>query len=236
MNEHQESFLRIFNKKVSELEVYLGITRASDLQRQACTDVEELLKKIHSEKQKAIQSADEDYANLLLGCECAASAVLAELQMWLLLKEDRPDDAWDELISAQGACLGASRAHSCFANLHKYYEHLEVIEHIVFPPQVFVSTGFIVRNQECSICGMEYEECDHLIGKPYMGKFCYIIAREAEPNHVAFVDYPADKRCRLTSFGVEGGNRNRMTWLVTPDKNAAHPNHELTAEVKIASE
>lgn len=35
-------------------------------------------------------------------------------------------------------------------------------------------------------------------------------------NHVAIVDYPADKKCRVVSFAAEGGKRNRMTWRIEP--------------------
>jgi hypothetical protein len=74
----------------------------------------------------------------------------------------------------------------------------------------------IVRHQECSICGSEYGDCDHLAGKPYWGKFCYIIAKDFEPHHIAVVRNPADKRCRIMGFSVDNGERNRMTWKVGP--------------------
>ena len=45
-----------------------------------------------------------------------------------------------------------------------------------------------------------------------MGEFCYIIARDIELDHVSIVESPADKRCRVERFSVEGGTRNRMTW------------------------
>ncbi|MDD3381663.1 MAG: hypothetical protein PHD68_10735, partial [Rugosibacter sp.] len=67
---------------------------------------------------------------------------------------------------------------------------------------------------ECSICGGDYDDCDHLIGRPYMGRFCYIIARDISLDHVAIVKEPADKRCRVERFNVDGGVRNRMTWRI----------------------
>lgn len=155
-----------------------------------------------------------------MGCECVTLALIAELKMWLLLKEENPDDAWDELINAQMAYVDAVRAHSGFNHLTQHSERLEAIEKLIFPPQVFVSSGIIVKNQECSICGKEYGDCDHLVGRPYMGKFCYIIARDMSLDHVAIVDHPADKRCRVKHFEVEGGTRNRMTWKIEPKAGA----------------
>jgi hypothetical protein len=99
----------------------------------------------------------------------------------------------------------------------KKAEHLVAIEKIIFPPQSFVSSGLVVRHQICSICGAEYGGCDHLAGKPYWGRFCCIITRGIEGNHVALVKQPADKGCRVTHFAVEGGSRNKMKWLVERD-------------------
>jgi hypothetical protein len=170
------------------------------------------LRQIASEKAAAVGSSDEDYANLLLGCECVARSLFAELQMWLLLKQEDPDAAWDQLIEAQGQALWAVRAHEGFKHLEHHHEKLQVIERVVFPPQVFLSAGLIVERQECSICQADYEDCEHIVGRPYMGEFCWRIARNVQADHVSFVEQPADKRCRVLAFEDEGGRRNRMTW------------------------
>lgn len=207
-----------FNSMVKEVEVLLSIARSGELQREACKTLDSQAKKLAAEKAKAIAARDEPLANLLLGCQCVNNSLLAELRMYVLLKEEKPDEAWDQLVLAQDGAIDATRAHPGFSHLVHRNEKLEAIENLVFPPQVFISSGFIAANQECSICGAEYGECDHLLGKPYMGKFCYVIARNLSVDHVAIVNSPADKRCRVQSFSVDGGNRNRMTWLVTPSE------------------
>ena len=204
-----------FNSIVKEIEVLLSIARSSSLQREACVTLEAESRLLASEKAKAVEQSDEDLANLLLGCQCVNASLLAELRMWLLIKDERPDDAWDQLILAQDSAIDATRAHAGFSHLIHQNAKLEAIEHLVFPPQVFISSGFLAANQECSICAMEYGECDHLLGKPYAGKFCHIIARNLSVDHVAIVKAPADKRCRVRSFSVEGGNRSRMTWEIS---------------------
>ena len=203
-----------FNSMVKAVEVLLSIARSGELQREACKTLDVQAEKLANEKARAIAARDEGLANLLLGCQCVNTSLLAELRMYLLLKEEKPDDAWDQLVLAQDGAIDATRAHPVFAHLVHQSAKLEAIEQLVFPPQVFISSGFLAANQECSICCAEYGECDHLLGKPYMGKFCHIIARNLSVDHVAIVDSPADKRCRVRSFSVEGGNRNRMTWLV----------------------
>lgn len=220
MNNNLPPFVSAFNTKVEEVEVFLSIVRDSALQLEAIENVLAIRESIAPEMAAAIENGNEDYANLLLGCDCVTSALVAELKMWLLLKEDKPDAAWDELVTAQMASVDAVHAHSGFAHLAAHNHKLEAIEHLVFPPQVFVSSGMVVGKQECSICGTEYGDCDHLVGKPYMGRFCYIIAKDFSLDHVAIVEHPADKRCRVQHFYVEDGMRNRMTWKIEAKNDA----------------
>ena len=214
MSNDLPNFIIEFNKRVKESEIFRSIARDSELQQAACENLESALSEIAQEKKKAIENNDEDYANLLLGCECVAKSLLNELKMWLLLKQDRPDEAWNCLVDAQMKATSAARAHDDFRHLEHHRHHLEIIEKIVFPPQVFVSVGVIIHEQECSICGEDYDECEHLAGKPYMGEFCHVMIKDASADHLSIVDTPADKRCRVTSFNVEGGSRNKMTWKI----------------------
>jgi len=214
----EEDHIKRFNSVIDECQIFCSITRDSGLQRVACANLETLLNDCGDLKSEAIASGNEDFANLLLGFECIATCLLSEIKMWLLLKAEEPDAAWDRLITAPMAATAAVRAHNGFAHLGKYAEHLEMVEKVVFPPQVFISSGLIVRHQECSICGSEYGECEHLAGKPYWGQFCSIVAKDIEANHVAIVENPADKRCRIVHYTADGGERNRMTWKIEPTK------------------
>ncbi len=220
MNDTLPPFVAKFNAAVKEAEVFLCVTRDSGLQRDACESLGDLLDRVVSEKARAIEEKDEDYANLLLGCGFVVDTLTSELQMWLALKNEEPDQAWDHLITAQNASRLAIRVHDGFRHLEQRRARLEAIERLVFPPQVFVSTGMVIKVLECSICGHEYEDCDHLAGRPYMGKLCYLIVREMDIDHVAFVERPADKRCRALGVKVEGGTRNRMTWRIEPDEES----------------
>lgn len=219
MSKEVTAFVTRFNELVKESENLLSIVRGSELQEAACEALSQLLIDTTGEKRAAISHSDEEYANLLLGCECVAQALIAELRMWLLLKREKPDEAWDQLVTAQMASVAAARAHEGFLHLEQHNRRLEAIEQLVFPPQVFVSSGMIAKRQECSRCRQEYEDCEHLIGKAYMGEFCHIIARGLTLDHVAIVEHPADKRCRVQHFGVDSGNRNRMTWRIEPATN-----------------
>lgn len=214
-NSTQDS-IEDLNTIIRECETYLFITRDTDLQYDACVKLQDVQRLAGQLKLQAIEANDDNFANLLLGFECVADMLLAELSMWINLKNEKADAAWDDLVRAQSAGIASARAHPGFAHNDAHVKRLEEIEALIFPPQVFVSAGFIVKRQECSICGVEYGECEHVAGRPYMGRFCSIVARDITADHVAIVKHPADKRCRITSFETEDGTRNRMTWKIDP--------------------
>ena len=216
MSSSADECIKSLNTIVEDCEIYDFATRDSDLQKEACETLHGMLARCANLKAQAITQQDEEFANTLLGFECVAYSLLGSLSMWIKLKEQRPDEAWDHLISAQSAAIYAAKADRHFSHLEKRVKDLENIEELIFPPQVFVSAGLIVRRQECSICQCEYGECNHLAGRPYWGEFCSIVAKDFEGNHVALVKAPADKRCRIMQFTVETGERNRMTWKIDP--------------------
>lgn len=229
MSDPVPAFITEFNKIVDDCATFGYITRDSGLQKEACTKLRDLVAKVEAEKESAKASGDEKYANVLLGCGCVADALISEINMWLLLKEGRPDQAWEALVAAQSDLSSAMKADEGFGGLDDHIRRLDAIEHLVFPPQVFLSAGMIVKSQICSICGKEYEDCDHVKGRPYMGRFCTVRLIGAAANHVAVVKEPANKRCRILKFSAEGGYRNRMTWLIEPSDDAKD---EATEDLK----
>lgn len=206
--------IELFNDCVEGKANLSYIVRDGGLQRDALAELPALAAKVEDWKKRAISERDENYANLFLGCECVIEALSAELNMWLQLKDGQPDGAWNSLVVAQMATRDAIRAHKGFSHLEARATRLVNIEHVIFPHQVFLSAGLIVRHQECSICNAEYEDCSHLVGMPYMGEFCRCILRDIVADHVAMVKEPANKQCRIVYFNAEGGKRNRMTWRV----------------------
>ena len=73
----------------------------------------------------------------------------------------------------------------------------------------------IIKYSECSICGKEYGECNHVRGKAYMGKFCSRILKDFEAKDVSFVNEPASKRHRVIAFTDNGVTRDFLTWKPT---------------------
>jgi hypothetical protein len=201
-------------KKASNL---LFMARDAGLQHDALIDLQGLDHRAEALKQDAIAASEEALANLLLGFQCAADSFAEEIQMWLSMKDGDPERAWVHLVAAQEAAAAVIRTRANFGEDGDRSTRLLVIEKLLFPPQLFMSIGALVSGADCSICGEDYEDCDHIAGEPHWGRFCAMIPRQIEPDHTALVRDPADKRCRVAFFSDNGQKRNRMTWALSDE-------------------
>jgi hypothetical protein len=219
MTELPHNVIDELNARIEAIEGYDYITRDGDLQREECAKLDTLLAELAELKQAAITVEDEQLGNTLLGFECIARFLQSSLMMWILLKDGSPDEAWLKLVAAQSALADAARATPGFSNAAANMANLLTIEKTVFPPQKFTSWGFAFKSRICSICSGEYGEgnCNHLVGRPYMGRICHTEIREFELiDHLAMVKNPADKHSRIVSYSVPGGRKNLMTLRVEP--------------------
>jgi hypothetical protein len=211
-----DEFIEYLNKEIEDAENYLAPARDSLKQKEKCFFLERILQNVASAKSQVIAYNDEFAANLFLGFECVIGCIMCELRMWIFIKQDKPNEAFDDLIAAQMGASDAIRAHTKFSHLTKNLKRLEDIELLMFPPQVYLSSGFKCARLKCSICGEDYSACDHLKDRPYMGIFCQIIYQEMEVDHVAIVERPSDKRCRVTKILTPDGYQDKMSLLIIP--------------------
>src|SRR5579863_7236404 len=121
-----------FNKGIQGAETFCCLARSSKLQMEQCLALDSLLWGAMRLKHEAIRRGVEDNANLFLGFECVIGAIRSELMMWVLLKRDMPNQAWDRLVAAQMAYLDATRAHSGFAHCEQRLGELERLEGHIF--------------------------------------------------------------------------------------------------------
>lgn len=194
-----------FNDAIHAAQRLCFITRGKEFQIEAIDALASIKKKAEQLKKRAIAPEYEDAANALLSFEEMADALIHELNMWIAVKEEKYAEAWDFLVNAQTAAIDAMRAHSIADHLDGYIAHLSALEKHIFPNHGFVSMGAIVQKSECSICGQEHGTCDHLVGKPYMGKMCYELVLECELEEISFVKNPGIKHCRVMSFTDDDG-------------------------------
>jgi hypothetical protein len=218
-----EDVVTEFEAVVEDAQCMAFFARASELQKQAVNDIEHYLPKLADLKAAAVKDADDTQANLILTMELGLRGVQAEIRMWLLLKQDKPDEAWEELITAQGCVSDMVRVRRQLgidaSGPENLLAKLEFIEKGLFPPQVFCSIGGTASRRECSICHADYDCCDHIKGRAYMGEICCVTVNLYECKEVSLTDNPANKRCRLTHFSCKGGMRNKMTWRVEAGKS-----------------
>ena len=215
--------------------------RAPELQESAVTKIDALLDRLARHKEQCSAEGLEAAANMVLSMELSLATVRSELLMWLRLKREQPEGAWDSLVSAQGSLASAIGLRRQLGydtrNLENRHQRLLSIERVVFPPQVFTSVGGIVSHRECSICESDYDECEHLVGHAYGGELCCRVIREFSIlREVSFVEEPADKRCRATHFSDGGRMRNTMTWRLEErgdtDNNAGSDQQMRHADIK----
>jgi hypothetical protein len=219
MNETVLRFQIEFSETANDLQKFCFITRAKELQIEASDKLEALKEKAGKLKKEVISNRDEDSANAMLSFEEMIIALISELRMWITLKDDDADAAWNHLVSAQYAAKTAMQAHSVANHLEGYVNHLYLLEHVLFPPLGFFSPGLIIEQSKCSICGQDYGECDHIVGKAYMGEMCVRIIEEVkELKEVSLVTEPANKRARIVRITDDDGIlRDVMTWRAISD-------------------
>ena len=202
VNEFQDKF----NDAITASQRLCFITRGKEFQIEAVNVLRSTKEKAEYLKDEAIAHEYEDVANALLSFENMAGTLIHELDMWIAIKEERYAEAWDFLVKAQISAINAMRAHSIADHLNGYIDHLSALEKHLFPNHGLLSIGTIVRKSECTICGEEYGTCDHLVGKPYMGKICCEIISDIELEEISFVKIPGNKHCRVMSFTDDNGN------------------------------
>lgn len=68
--------------------------------------------------------------------------------------------------------------------------------------RIGMSPGFVVKRSECSVCGKDPEDCEHITGRKYDGQFCHRVITEADLLEISMVDRPKNPDARLTSWGI----------------------------------
>lgn len=212
------TFNKVFNNILSNNLQFLYFTRGIEFQKQAARDLKSLLRKTVTLKKTMIDQKDENLSNLLLSLENLLTAYISELEMYINLKEDNMNAAWNSLVDAQSALRTAFQAHDIILKYggEPYLQKLQLIEKSFFPHQTFNSMEAIVISSECSVCHSEYGTCDHVKGKPYMGEICNRIVTKMEMKGVSIlVDMePASKHHRITQISDNGYMRDIMTWRI----------------------
>jgi hypothetical protein len=204
MKPNLSSFQPKFNAQVEEAQKFAIFVRGREFQESAISDLEDLLAEIQALKQSSINVADEDNANGFLALELMARGLQKEILCYVRLKNDDAGGAWDALVDCERNMQNAMRAHRLADHLSNYIARIQVLQESLFPKQRFFSNGYRVESSICNICETEYDECEHIVGRPYMGQICAQVVKSATIREMSLVENPADKGCRITSFSEDG--------------------------------
>jgi hypothetical protein len=200
------SIIEDFNRIIEKAQNIAIFSRAIEIQLEEIDVLKFYDEALQSIKEKFIFSKDEENANQILCVQYLTRTIMHELSFLVCSKQDKMDEAWDNLVHAQILVQNVVRNQINNANnLTNYIERLHFYEALMFPKMKFSSIGGIVIENECSICGKDYEECDHLKGKFYMGEMCCKIIKKFEPEEVSLVDNPANKMCRIITITNDNG-------------------------------
>lgn len=178
-------------------------TRDIELQKNEVLTINLFIEKIDSLLLKT--GLIEEELNLLLFLKFTIESVLLEIQMIICLKENKIDLAWSALIQAQGQISIATKNHPFNpSNLDGFINRLNLYEKLLFPKMMFASVGGIIKKTKCTICELEYEECEHMKGKFYSGKLCLREIQEMELEEASIVENPASKMNRILTTTHNG--------------------------------
>jgi hypothetical protein len=145
-------FIDRFSKAVKSIDPARRFVRAQQHQELAIENLKILQDYAEEVKKEAALNGHPNDANLILSISCMVSALIEELSLIISLKENRPNDAWDNLISANNRAQAALRAHPVADKLgsNEFIDRMTVYENLLFPEPVFVSPAFEIGERECS--------------------------------------------------------------------------------------
>ena len=211
IKKEMNNFIQVVNETIKNCERLCFIDKEKKLQEEAIFILENLREKNGERKNEVVNLNNEEVAKHLLCTEKQLECLINELKMWVALKNDKPNDAWDFFVNAQDSADIVNK----IINIDGYIEKLNCLEKILFPPQNFVSTTSTVRDARCSICHHIYDECGHEAGEIYMGEICHTVVKEIKKHkEISLTEEPACKKNRITAITENGVRRDFMTWKI----------------------
>ena len=210
--ENPEPLIKEYNEMAAIAQKKAFITIGIEIQKDEIEVIKIYINDLSILKKEFVAKKLENEANLIFCIENSLRVLQYELEMLVFIKEDKMSKAWDKLVDAQVIFSNVVRNLPFETNsLDGYFNRLNDYEKILFSKLYFQSVGGIIKKSNCSICDNDYENCDHLKGKLYMGEMCCRIIAEQELEEISFVENPANKHCRALTIQIDGKNIDIMT-------------------------
>lgn len=212
-----------FDKVLQRAERISVFTRDIELQKKEVENLTVLIENSNKLKDENKNRFSEPELNLILCLIISLDAVKSEISMIICLKNNEMDFAWGHLVEAQNSVSIVARNHpiSDGKYLNGYISKLIAFEKTLFPPMMFASIGGIIKKSICTICNSDYEQCDHIKGKLYMGELCVCEIHKMDLEEVSLVENPANKMCRQLEVDFDGKNVDTFTLLEKTTDNTS---------------
>lgn len=210
-----EQIRQAYNEHLENCTKYLFYTRSTEKQKEIVANLMTFKEEIKRYKYGAIKARNEQAANILFHFQCILNSNISLLELWINLKSNKYNEAWDSLIEAEKYLEYGIKCVDGHYGLEEYGKKLIEIEHSIFPGfPYYNSMGIIIKGGKCSICGQPFTKCKHIEEKIYWGRVCRIIEPEKiDIDHSAIVKIPKDRRCIITEISDEEGSMiNYFTW------------------------
>lgn len=185
----------------------LYFTSSKRRQENKVKEIDAEISKIKQYKGYAISQKAEEEANQFFHMQCMLNAIKSILSLWIEVKDSNYRKAWDVLIDGQEYIKVALKIND-YEGVRFIEELLINIEKSIFPrTPLYLSSGHIETIGKCSICKNNFNLCDHIENKIYMGQLCQRIEKKIiKCDHVALVKNPKDRKCIITERSDEDGN------------------------------
>lgn len=202
----------------------LFLTGTLELQRSAVTGLLYAAELAHWQKVGARKVGDCVNADFWFGEQSLFHAMAHLVEVWIDVKCGLPRRAWIHKIDSESYLkvsrvamtnCGVRAAEDRLKRIDTFAEMLVAMEHTVFPPLEFASTGFTYASASCSVCREDLSECSHIEGRVYCGKYCTRInVKNTVFDHFARVDEPYDRRSIFLTYVDGSVCRDVMTGQV----------------------
>ena len=200
------TILEQYGKFIDDCASHNVHARATALQEQKLAEIPPRIAQMKGYKAQAIARQDEGQANLFFHFQCMLRSMESSLQVWLAVKDGKPEKGWTHLVDAQEYKDVALLTHDV-EGVRAHERQLLAMEHALFPhAPLFNSAGFVESIGNCSICAAPFSTCDHIENFVYMGRLCRRVNRKfIEATHAALVKNPRDRRCVITKSSNDAG-------------------------------
>ena len=207
-----ESEVADFLRLKERAESYCFVSADGELQAVALEAVEQEITRLEGSLRTAQADATlpDIVPNTIYCAQQLLYEVRQELLMWIAIRQQNFNVAWDHMVIAQSLLRRAFNSCYMLTKVSNRLRMLECLQWILFPPQVFLSPG-IIAICNCSICGERAQSCNHVRGRLYRGHLCRYVAETADLIEVSIVGVPADKRRRITTFTDGDITKDKLT-------------------------